>query len=258
MGGYILCQTPRATTPFFIKNIQMNIFSLEELCYYLCHNLYLADKSLFNEELCFWLATELKLPALAQRLRPYLSKAVSTGDLIYPIFKEINYLSYEELKKLNVELREMDAMPSRQRRKKKGDAFMKNGMYRKAIDLYTELLSEEGEDQSGLTRNICHNLGCAYSRLFQMEKAAELFAKAYEQSKDEQELISCLLAARTFYDGDAYLAYAAGLGAGEEVLDKVKLKIQAFEEKDQQAIMPADIDAKLEEIMREYHRSTMP
>ena len=40
MSGYILCQTGRAEAPYFIENISMNIYSLEELCYYLDHNLY--------------------------------------------------------------------------------------------------------------------------------------------------------------------------------------------------------------------------
>ena len=51
MSGYILCQTPKAQRPYFIENISMNIYSIEELCYYLYHNLYLADHTVFNEEL---------------------------------------------------------------------------------------------------------------------------------------------------------------------------------------------------------------
>ena len=39
MSGYILCQTKKAEHPYFIENISMNIYSIEELCYYLYHNL---------------------------------------------------------------------------------------------------------------------------------------------------------------------------------------------------------------------------
>ena len=49
MSGYILCQTGRAEAPYFIENISMNIYSLEELCYYLDHNLYLIDQTILNE-----------------------------------------------------------------------------------------------------------------------------------------------------------------------------------------------------------------
>ena len=61
MSGYILCQTERAEAPYFIENISMNIYSLEELCYYLDHNLYLIDQTILNEGLCNWIQEELKL-----------------------------------------------------------------------------------------------------------------------------------------------------------------------------------------------------
>ena len=49
MSGYILCQTKKAQRPYFIENISMNIYSIEELCYYLYHNLYLADHTVFKD-----------------------------------------------------------------------------------------------------------------------------------------------------------------------------------------------------------------
>lgn len=35
LSGYILCQTKTADSPYFIENISTNIYTLEELCYYL-------------------------------------------------------------------------------------------------------------------------------------------------------------------------------------------------------------------------------
>ena len=48
MSGYILCQTKKADKPFFVESINTNIYSLEELCYFLYHNLYLVDSSVIN------------------------------------------------------------------------------------------------------------------------------------------------------------------------------------------------------------------
>ena len=61
MSSYILCQIKRASLPFYIKNISMNIYSIEELCYYLYHNIYLLDETIINEHLCDWLKKELGL-----------------------------------------------------------------------------------------------------------------------------------------------------------------------------------------------------
>lgn len=50
----------------------------------------------------------MKLPALAAKLRPKMGKFASVEDLVYPVFKEINYLTYEELKVLNTRLQKFD------------------------------------------------------------------------------------------------------------------------------------------------------
>ena len=63
MSGYILCKTPMASVPYYIKNVGTNIYSIEELCYYLYQNLYLVDESLMNVGLCKWIGRELRMKA---------------------------------------------------------------------------------------------------------------------------------------------------------------------------------------------------
>lgn len=70
MSGYILCQTEKAAVPYYIESISTNIYTLEELCYYLYHNLYLVDDTILNEGLCVWIEKELKLPSLAGQAAP--------------------------------------------------------------------------------------------------------------------------------------------------------------------------------------------
>ena len=170
MSGYILCQTKKAETPYFIENISTNIYTMEELCYYLYHNLYLVDDTIINEGLCSWLSGELDLPKLAAKLRPHLGKFAAVEDILYPIFKEINYLTYEELRVLGMQLQKLNIQPPAIREKEKGDALVENGMYVNAIRVYQKLLEREDleEAREGLTESIYHNLGCACSYLFQM------------------------------------------------------------------------------------------
>ena len=153
MSGYILCQTKTADSPYFIENISTNIYTLEELCYYLFHNLYLIDDTVMNERLCLWLQDELNLPGLAARLRANLGKFSSLEDVLYPVFKEINYLTYEELKVLNARIQKLDRESRQVREKQKGDALMENGMYVHAIQVYQKLLEEKGSTllKSGTT-----------------------------------------------------------------------------------------------------------
>ena len=43
MGNLILCHDRHAAHPYEISRIHCRIFTIEELCYYLCNNLYLID-----------------------------------------------------------------------------------------------------------------------------------------------------------------------------------------------------------------------
>lgn len=43
MGELILCSHPIAAMPYYIDNISLNVYSLEELCYYIENHLYLIE-----------------------------------------------------------------------------------------------------------------------------------------------------------------------------------------------------------------------
>ena len=66
MGNLVLCHDRRAVHPFEITRIHCRIYTIEELCYYLCNNLYLIDYTIMNEQLCGWLEEELGMTALLQ------------------------------------------------------------------------------------------------------------------------------------------------------------------------------------------------
>ena len=210
MSGYILCQTKKAQRPYFIENISMNIYSIEELCYYLYHNLYLADHTVFNEELCNWLRDELELVHLAAKLKQNLERNVSVEEMIYPVFKEINYLTYEEMKGFNSRIVTYGKEKAAVRQKRKGDALTENGMYVNAIRVYQKLLEREdlSEQRKGFAASVRYNLGCAYSYLFQMEKAQECFLEAYREAHSKDALKAIHKDIETFAQAEGLTAHA--------------------------------------------------
>ena len=258
MSGYILCQTKKAETPYYIENISTNIYSLEELCYYFYHNLYLVDHSILNEGLLTWIQDELNLPKLASKLRAKLGQFSSIEDFLYPVFKEINYLTYEELKGLNSRIQKLDKESPLVREKEKGDALAENGMYVHAIRAYQDLLKRENleEVREGFRENVYHNLGCAYSYLFQMEKALECFLKAYEEHHSRSALKTYLLAFHSIRTPIEYESRAAELGADREVLDEIRNALAHFARQPRVHVHNRNIDNMLERFTREYHRST--
>ena len=262
MSGYILCQTKKAEHPYFIENISMNIYSIEEICYYLYHNLYLADHTIFNEELCTWIKEELELPALAAKLKQSLERNVSAEDMLYPIFKEINYLTYEEMKELNSQLAALGKERTAVRQKRKGDALVENGMYVNAIQIYQKILERDdlAEQRAGFEASVVYNLGCAYSYLFQMEKAAECFLLAYQKEQSVKNLQAYLLAYRSIHEKVDYDKILLDLkveeGLGKEVRESVKQALNSFAGIPEKKTEEENLDGLLETLTREYHRST--
>ena len=72
MAMYQLCRAKAAKHPFYIESIDINIYTIEELCFYLWKNVSLLDESILNEKLCDWLEGELGMQRLAFHLREKL------------------------------------------------------------------------------------------------------------------------------------------------------------------------------------------
>ena len=258
MSGYILCQTKKAEHPYFVESISTNIYTIEELCYYLYHNLYLVDQTIINEDLCKWLAEELELTQLASKLRQAMEREAGAEEILYPVFKEINYLTYEELKALNGRLTELNKESTAIRKKRKGDALVENGMYVNAIRVYQKLLDQTdfSKERDGLEVRIMYNLGCAYSYLFQMDKAIECFRRAYEGGRSTEALETYLTAFSMSYSEEEYKNMAKTLGVEEEILTAVQNRKKEFSQIPRAKVNSQNMDDILNHLTSEYHRST--
>ena len=60
MSGLMLTQT-QSDVPYFIKEIGKNVYSIEELSYYLYNHLYLVDEDFFGDDLIEYIGEEGQL-----------------------------------------------------------------------------------------------------------------------------------------------------------------------------------------------------
>ena len=254
MSGYILCQIKRAKIPYYIVNISTNIYSIEELCYYMYHNIYLLDDTIINEQLCQWLRDELHLRRLYQKLYPLLDERSNMGEFILPVFKEINYLTHDQFKEMNERLKRFEVQPEVVRRKLKGDYLVEHEKYMNAIRVYQSTLEDAkdtvmGEQFSG---SVYNNMGCAYASLFQMEEAQECFRRAYESLHYRASLKSYLFAVHMNSGREAY----------EKLANQLEVDAETRKEMDEQMAgamkveLPRDLDSALAAWTRDYHRNT--
>lgn len=258
MSGYRLCQTKTASVPYYIENISTNIYSLEELCYYMHHNIYLLDETIINEELCNWLRDELGLKKLYLVLYKELENEGGIGDFILPIFKEIGYLSHQEFKEVNNVLTRLAHEPEISRQKLKADYLVENGKYVNAIKFYKAILAQAKGSKLGgqFVGEVYHNMGCTHMRMFQYEEAVECFAAAYANLHTEAMLLDYLTAYYVANPPKQYLKELERLEAEESLGNQVEERIVAL----RSSITLNDMgDLKtefLERITKEYHNST--
>lgn len=275
--SYILCKTKRSDIPFYIENISVNIYSIEELCFYLYHNIYLLDETILNERLCFWLRDELGMDVLARRMMQLLDQEASVSAVILPAFKEIHYLSHEEFRMFSVRLNQFEVQPRVTKQKIKGDYLFGHEKYMNAVKVYRNCLSMQGKDITGsqFTGSVYHNMGCAYARLLQMDEAKECFRRAWEYLSTQSVLRSYLTAVYMAGDEEEMDEEAARLGVEDKVLAELKQKIEEtrdslwqtrfgeryakmleLEKQGRQQEYEEEVDRFLAELTDGYHRNT--
>lgn len=195
MSGLMLC-TMQAQKPYFVKEISKNIYSIEELAYYLYNYLYLVEDKFFGEGLVDYLENTLELKSIADGLRQLAERGGNLGEKISFVIKNSGYYSSKEVDELERHLVMLDSKTSSERIKAKADILMENSKYNLAIVFYRNILnkgrsSELSEEFYG---EVYNNLGVAYARMFEYSTAAACFRSAYNLSGNTVTLESIIKA----------------------------------------------------------------
>lgn len=254
MGIAILCQIPRTENPWYLENIGLNIYSAEELGYFICNNLPLVDESIVCEGLALWVKTELKQVRLSQKLLQILNGPYTERDFILTLLKEICYMNSKELTALDQQLQELTEKPLTLRLKKKADTLMVHEKYNRALKYYQEALVCGGQGNMGAQFRgmIYNNMGCVYAKLFLMEEACDCFRLAYEELHTLPVLKSYLF---SIYMKDGEGVYRQKLDEfGVDEKSRVKLAEEIAQV--QMPEMPENLDEALENWTKSYHKKT--
>ncbi|MGN8772684.1 hypothetical protein [Candidatus Weimeria sp. HCP3S3_B5] len=195
MGELILCRQPMAATPFYIENASLNIYSLEELCYYIYHNTETLDPMLISDELLDWIDQELSFTALSERLRTQKRSGMPFHVQIETILSSCGYLTPAEIRDTVHDIMLFMELSPEEKKKRIADQLLKKGRIRRAILNYQEILKIPGISR-GFYGDVCHNIGYAYARAFLFREASEYYRMAYERntsSKSLSQMLFCLM-----------------------------------------------------------------
>lgn len=194
MGDLLLCGQELASMPYYIDSVSLNIYSLEELCYYLKNHIDEVEPDLMEEELCDWLESELKMKPLAEKLREMIAHSKSLSQFAGTMMRGCGYCTEEEIFGMQQVLKAFENKAEYECRKIRADRMLTKKRYVKCMLEYQKLIAEGEEKQYSryFLGSVWHNLGTAYAGLFFFKEAANCYETAYqlndnEDSKDQRD-----------------------------------------------------------------------
>ena len=108
MGELLFCHEPIAALPYYVEGIGINLYSMEELCYYIMGSTYLLDNSFMSEELCTWVEKQMGLYKLAEQLRDIMRGQGLLSEFVLAILEQNGYCTMKEMQDIVLTIRQME------------------------------------------------------------------------------------------------------------------------------------------------------
>lgn len=240
MNRLVVCMGNYAKLPYRINYIKMDVYCIEEFCYYLCEYTNLLDQDLFDEKLIDWIKEQCDLPKLALLLQESMGRPEELSVFVGTILRYVQFADEDRIKEIEQALRQSDGLTPLERKKQRADNLIQEKKYYFGLDLYHELLREIPETDEVLLAKVLYNCGVSYANLFYFETALDMFERALEIRDDTRIKKACLYCRRNLLTKDAYIQYLTehpelcqdSLQLEKE-LQGLKVKWQTTEEKEE-------------------------
>lgn len=222
MSRVILCETTPATTSYIFPNTKVEVFSYEELCFYIYNNAALIEEDYIGVAMFNWIDINIGLKELADKLRLIKEKDnTDLTDLLTTILTYKEFYTIPEVKAFILQRERMKGMSTPQFRKMQADGYLRYHKYLRAAAIYDDIL-EQNEDlqHDALLGAIYHNKAVALAHNFELKAAAENYIKAYELTQNETSIFSYLLLMATMRER-ADVEVLAKYYHVEELVDKI-------------------------------------
>lgn len=189
MGKIILCNARQAIIPYVFTNTKVEVFSYEELCFYIYNNVALLNPEQFQGKMIQWLKTELGMEELAEKLMEQLASEGSFIDMLVAILSAGSYYETVEIRQFMDKQELVGLLPAEEKLKLKADSFLMYKRLLKAMSLYDEILRQEEriEDKKFLG-DVYHNKGVALAKNMELTKAKLCFLEAFNRNQKKASL----------------------------------------------------------------------
>ncbi len=189
MAKIIVCSPKQAETPFTFLNTKVEIYTYEELCFYIYNNTVLISKTALSDKLWSWIRDELDMPGLADRLAGLANKTPFAQDLLVEILNYGDYYTPDEVKTYAAAWQKYRKLSPLQREKLKADGYLGYRRFIRASIIYDGIIEQEAEIQDKeFLGNVYHNRAVAAANNLDTEDAKRFFLKAYDLNSNQESL----------------------------------------------------------------------
>ena len=244
MGELILCREPIAANPFFLEDASLNIYSLEELSYYISNNVYLLNADFISVDLCRWIGRELGAKALEEQLMTSMQELAPLHVFVGQILTYNGYLTNQEIRTLLQTIVSFENKSPVECKKMRADRLMEKDKLVDAIFEYESLI-DGGELAAGSTEfegDVWHNLGSAYARLFFFGEASLCFEEAYKRNHKQQSMRLMLAALRCNKDDKRFSELVERYFIPTDVVESIKEEVTALSAKESVRSFDGQVD----------------
>jgi tetratricopeptide (TPR) repeat protein len=226
MSKIILCTSKTADTPFTFLNTKVEIYTYEELCFYIYNNTVLISKSSLSDKLFEWIRDELGMDELADKLIGMMNKTAYAQDLLIEILSAGNYYTIEEIKNYAEAWQKYRKLDRLQKAKLKADGYLAYRRYIKAATFYDDIIDETDENTDPVfLGNIYHNRGVAAANNMDLEEAKEYFLKAYELNDNPDSMKSYFYIVAITSDTSTLRTEIRNQGLPDDYLEEIMAEI---------------------------------
>lgn len=223
MGKLILCSSSKTVNPYKISVSGINIYSIEELCYYIYHNIYEITPEYFDSRLVNWLRDELGMKVIADKLDTMLEIGSNIKDIVISILCSCDYYDEEEIKALLGVMNDIENLPYHGRQKRKADMYLQYGRYTLAKKEYDRIIGGgyavnlTPEEYGDILHN--HSMACFYLGMY--PDALMDMKDAYSRNNDSRSLRQYLYMLLLCNETETFAREILNYGIDEQVSEGI-------------------------------------
>lgn len=228
MGSLILCVGKKAEKAFIFPESQIELYTIEEVCYYVFNYIDTMEKEDFDESLVEWLRKQAELEETANKIERLVRNKNSLKDIVVTLLCACDYYKEEEVRSLIRVIDQLEGMSFYDKCRQKCNRFLRNAKYKEAERFLYDVLKTELEKKLSREEygNLLHNLAVVHVHTASYSEAAKELKEAFERNHREETLKQYLMALQLSGQNELYEKEQIRLEIPKELTDSVRAVLE--------------------------------